>query len=242
VIGDVQKFMFLFLFIVPGVMFSLSFLDNWRELMLMPVPVPVPAVSAAAAAAAAATTSTVPLGGDFNPINLFAFMMGSTTYTLTQESDWLIMALMILFLIFGPVLALNLLIALMADTYSGVKEEAHAEWALKRVSMVLARERFCFWKSPHFSHYARLQEGEDNEKQDTKSPRWSKIRNYVGVKRSPFTYKLYSVPFRKFVPVKKADFPAKNHYMLKELYDNAKANAHGASGTRCRCCRYSYSC
>ena len=58
--------------------------------------------------------------------------MGSASYTLTAETDPLIMALMIFFVIFGPVLALNLLIALMADTYSGVNEDAKAEWTACR--------------------------------------------------------------------------------------------------------------
>ena len=129
----------------------------------------------------------------FNPVNLFAFMMGSTHYTVTLEDDWVIMVVMVLFLIFGPVLALNLLIALMADTYSGVQEEAEAEWAMKRAHHVLFRENWVWWTSPHFVPTG--------------------VTNIDEVA----TYDVQNVHPSKFKAQKKTNIPQQNYFMLKDM-------------------------
>merc|ERR1711871_1782401 len=95
----------------------------------------------------------------------------------------------------------------MVDTYRGVKEASQGEWALKRANLVLFRESWVFWQSPHYIDYCRA----------TASPAELKVPAKCVVQR---------VRHETFVPKKPSDFPQQNHYMLKELFDNARKNAH----------------
>ena len=62
-----------------------------------------------------------------------------------QESDSRVMFFVVIFILILPVLALNLLIAMMADTYADVRSSALNRWSLKQAQYVQSRQWLANW-------------------------------------------------------------------------------------------------
>lgn len=68
-----------------------------------------------------------------------------------QQADLRVVLLLLLFILLIPILALNLLVAMMADTYIDVRSAALNRWSLKQAQYVLSRQRYAsLWCDPHF--------------------------------------------------------------------------------------------
>lgn len=68
-----------------------------------------------------------------------------------QEVDTRVMVLLLLFLVIIPILAMNLLIAMMAETYMDVRSEALNRWSLKQAQYVMRRQPLAaLWCHTHF--------------------------------------------------------------------------------------------
>ena len=76
----------------------------------------------------------------FAPLNLLMLMMGTGEWD-PRAADPFANLVFVLFLFMLPVLALNLLIAMMAATYERVSKKAHIEWVRHWASFLCARQR-----------------------------------------------------------------------------------------------------
>eukprot|EP01043_Picozoa_sp_COSAG02_P079494 COSAG02_NODE_18421_length_939_cov_2.325000_2_plen_116_part_00 len=57
-------------------------------------------------------------------------------------SDSRVMVLLLLYIMLVPILSLNLLVAMMADTYIDVRSAALNRWSLKQAQYVLSRQKY----------------------------------------------------------------------------------------------------
>jgi hypothetical protein len=80
-------------------------------------------------------------------INGFYFMLGSVDGSFPEEtvSPSLATALLVVFMLFMVVLMLNLLIALMGDTFGKVKERALLQWRYEQMTIMMQNCEIAFW-------------------------------------------------------------------------------------------------
>eukprot|EP01052_Picozoa_sp_SAG31_P031231 SAG31_NODE_3288_length_4459_cov_30.078440_2_plen_419_part_00 len=68
----------------------------------------------------------------------------------TGGLDSRVLVLLLLFIMLIPILALNLLVAMMADTYIDVRSASLNRWSLRQARYLLSRQRFArFWTETH---------------------------------------------------------------------------------------------
>ena len=58
------------------------------------------------------------------------------------DSDSRVMVLLLLYIMLVPILSLNLLVAMMADTYIDVRSASLNRWSLKQAQYVLSRQKY----------------------------------------------------------------------------------------------------
>lgn len=169
-------------------------------------------------------------GSDYNAFQLFALMIGSTSYEISDEQDPYIQMVMVVFCMLGPILALNLLIAMMADTYASIKEEARAEWAYIRTEYVIYREQFARRVlRVHGTHYTTHQNGaiqallDENGRALKAGTKTAAAATADLMERTAFT--LDHVEPEHFIVTNKRDFPALNHEMLQYMHTKSRENA-----------------
>ena len=62
--------------------------------------------------------------------------------TMTASADARVMILLLLYILLVPIMAMNLLVAMMADTYVDVRSASLNRWSLKQAQYLLSRQRF----------------------------------------------------------------------------------------------------
>jgi len=75
----------------------------------------------------------------------------------SEVTDVRVVTLLLLFVLFMPIMALNLLIAMMADTYIDVRSAAMNRWSLAQAQYVLSRQRYAGTFVD--THFPRLDNG-----------------------------------------------------------------------------------
>jgi hypothetical protein len=80
-------------------------------------------------------------------INGFYFMLGSVDGSFPEEtvSPSLATALLVVFMLFMVILMLNLLIALMGDTFGRVKERSLRQWRYEQMMIMMQNCEIAFW-------------------------------------------------------------------------------------------------